>query len=107
MITTDANTNFNSSKFAQIAVNVGTKVKIVLIKAYNSVSIVEYYYSSVYRVYQIITSKVLSIFKDVALQIAFKAVNNTIRLDSLVPTLLVYKAYLQISELDLLVLKIS
>ena len=89
-----------------MAVNVGTKVKIVPVEAYNSVGIVERYHSSVRRVYQIITSEVPSINKDVALQIAFKAVNDTIGPDGLVPTLLVYRAYLQISELDLLVPKI-
>ena len=31
---------------------------------------------------------------------AVKAVNNTIGLDGLVPTLLVYRAYLRISNLD-------
>ena len=31
---------------------------------------------------------------------AIKAINNTANLDGLVPTLLVYKAYLKISKLD-------
>ena len=34
------------------------------------------------------------------MQIAVKAVNNTAGLDGLVPTLLVYGAYLRISKLD-------
>ena len=107
MITTDASTNFDSNEFAQMAVNVGTKVKIVPVEAYNSVGIVERYYSPVRRVYQIITSKVPSINKDVVLQIAFKAVNDSIGLDGLVPTLLVYRAYPRISELDSPAPKIS
>ena len=106
MITTDASTNFDSNKFAQMAANVGTKVKIVLVEAYNSVGIVERYHSPVRRVYQIITSEVLSINKDVVLQIAFKAVNDSIGPDGLVPTLLVYKAYPRISKLDSLIPKI-
>jgi len=68
-------------------------VKIVFVEAYNSVGIVERYYSLIRRVYQIITNEVLSINKDVVLQIAFKAVNDSIGLDGLVPTLLVYRAY--------------
>ena len=32
---------------------------------------------------------------------AIKAINNTAGLDGLVPTLLVYRAYLKISKLDL------
>ena len=34
------------------------------------------------------------------MQIAVKAINNTTSLDKLVPTLLVYRAYLRISKLD-------
>ena len=38
---------------------------------------------------------------------AVKAVNNTAGLDRLVPTLLVYRAYLRISNLDPLALSIT
>ena len=38
---------------------------------------------------------------------AVKAVNNTASLDRLVPTLLVYRAYLKISNLDLSALSIT
>ena len=82
-------------------------MKIVPVEAYNSVGIVERYHSPVRRVYQIITSKVPSINKDVVLQIAFRAVNDSIGLDGLVPTLLVYRAYPRISELDSPAPKIS
>ena len=41
------------------------------------------------------------------MQIAFKAVNDTIGPDGLVPTLLVYRAYLRISKLDSPAPKIS
>jgi len=90
-----------------MATNVGTKVKIVPVEAYNSVGIVERYHSPVRRAYQIITSEVLSINKDVVLQIAFKAVNDSIGPDGLVPTLLVYRAYPRISELNSPAPKIS
>src|SRR6266571_37285 len=38
--------------------------------------------------------------KELALQIAVKAVNDITGLDGLVPTLLVYRAYLRMSKLD-------
>jgi len=44
--------------------------------------------------------KYKDIQKELALQIAVKAVNNTASLDRLVPTLLVYGAYLRISNLN-------
>ena len=37
---------------------------------------------------------------ELALQMAVKAVNNTASPNGLVPTLLVYRAYLRISKLD-------
>jgi hypothetical protein len=46
--------------------------------------------------------KLLRVNKDVVLQIVFKALNNTAGPDGLVPTLLVFKAYLCIVESDLL-----
>ena len=39
--------------------------------------------------------------KKLALQIAVKAINDTASFNRLVPTLLVYKAYLRMSKLDL------
>jgi hypothetical protein len=72
----------------------GTKIKIVLIKAYYSIGIVKCYYSPIRRAYLIIIDKIYNINKNIALQIAFKAINDSIRLNGLIFTLLVYSAYL-------------
>jgi len=45
----------------------GTTIKSVLVKAYNLISIVECYYGPLWRIYYIITSKILGINKDIAL----------------------------------------
>ena len=74
-------------------VNIGTTIKSVPVKAYNSISMVERYHSPLQHIYHIITSKILGINKDMALQIAFKAINNSAGLDGLIPTLLVFRAY--------------
>ena len=55
---------------------------------------VEYYYSPLRHIYYIIIIKLLDINKDIALQIAFKVINNFIGLNGLIPTLLVFGAYL-------------
>ena len=70
------------------------------IKAHNSVRMVEYYYSPLHYIYYIITAKLPDISKDMALQIAFKAINNFIGPNGLIPTLLVFGAYLYIIESD-------
>jgi len=85
----------------------GLKVKIVLIEAYNSMGIVERYYGLIRRAYFIIIAKILGISKDIALQMAFKAINDIARLNRLVLTLLVYGAYPQITEYNPLLLLVA
>ncbi len=80
----------------------GIKVKIVPVEAYNSVGIVECYYGPIRRAYLIIIAEIPGINKDMALQMAFKAINDTIGPDGLVPTLLVYSASPRIVEYDAL-----
>jgi hypothetical protein len=68
------------------------------IKAHNSVGIVECYYGPFYYIYHIIIAELLDINKDIALQMAFKAINDSTGPNSLIPTLLVFRAYLYIVE---------
>lgn len=70
------------------------------IKAYNLVGMVERYYSPLRRIYYIIIAELLDISKDIALQMAFKAINDSVGPDGLIPTLLVFGAYLYIVESD-------
>jgi hypothetical protein len=57
---------------------------------------VKCYYGPLYRIYHIIIAELLNINKDMALQIAFKAINDFIDPNSLIFTLLVFRAYLYI-----------
>ena len=75
-------------------------MKGVLVEAYNLIGIVERYHSPLRRAFQIITVEIPNIDKDMALQIAFKAINDTAGPNRLVPTLLVFGAYLRMVELD-------
>jgi len=70
----------------------------VPVKAHNSVGIVECYYSPLRRIYYIIIIKLPDINKDMALQMAFKAINDSAGPNGLIPTLLVFGAYLCIVE---------
>jgi len=67
MIIYNIGKNFISKEFKQYAVNIGTTIKSVPVKAYNLISIVERYYGPLRRIYYIITSKILGINKDIAL----------------------------------------
>jgi hypothetical protein len=78
----------------------GIKVKIVLVKAYNLIKIVERYHGPIRQAYFIIMTEIPGINKDMALQMAFKAINDTAGLDGLVLTLLVYNTLPRIVEYD-------
>ena len=69
---------------------IGTKVKIVPIEVYYFIGIIKYYYSLIRRTYLIIIAKIKGINKEIALKITFKALNNTIGVSRIIPTLLVY-----------------
>jgi hypothetical protein len=78
----------------------GTNTKGVLVEAHNSIGIVERYHGPIRRAYQIITTEIPNIDKDMVLQMAFKAINDTAGPDRLVPILLVFGAYPRMAELD-------
>jgi hypothetical protein len=69
------------------------KVKEVPIKAYNSIKKVERYYTPLRRVYKIISLELEDASKELTLQMAVKAINNSAGPDGLVPILLVFSAY--------------
>ena len=100
LITHNAGKNFISKEFKQYASAIGINTKAAPIEAHNLIRIVKRYYGLIRRVYQIIAIELPDLDKDVALQIAFKAINNTAGLDGLVPTLLVFGAYPRMVEFD-------
>jgi hypothetical protein len=91
-----------SKEFKQYAIILETATRSIPIKAYNSVGIVKRYYGPLHHIYYIIITELLDINKDMALQIAFKAINNSIGPNGLIPTLLVFRAYLYIVKSDAL-----
>ncbi|TAQ87858.1 hypothetical protein B7494_g3834 [Chlorociboria aeruginascens] len=67
-----------------------------------SIGKVERYHTVIRRAYQIISEELPDLDKDMALQMAFKAVNDIAGPNRLVPMLLVFGAYLRMSQLDAL-----
>ena len=59
---------------------------------------VKCYYGPLCCIYHIIIAELLDISKDIALQMAFKAINNFTGPNSFIPTLLVFGAYPYIVE---------
>ena len=106
-IITDAGKNFVSKEFNQLANTIGTRVKIVPVKAYNSIGIVEPYHGLIRRAYIIILVKIRDIDREMALQMVLKAINDSARPDGLVPTLLVYSACPRVVEGNTLALTVT
>jgi hypothetical protein len=81
-----------------------TEVKEVPVKAYNSISKVEKYHAPLRRLYEILRDKLKeeNLNKELILQMAVKAINDTARPNSLVPTLLVFGVYLRLSSFNTL-----
>src|SRR6202035_3056442 len=100
LITSDAGKNFISKEFKHYASTMGICTKAVPVEAHNSIGMVERYHSPLRRVYQIIAVELPGIDRDAALQMAFKALNDTAGPDGLVPTLLVFGAYPRMAESD-------
>lgn len=67
---------------------------------------VKHYHRPLRRVYSIINTEILSIEADLVLQISFKAINNSISHNELVPILFFFDTYSRMTELDVLSLSI-
>ena len=96
----DAGTNFIAKEFQQNAFSQGIQTRDVPIEAHNSIGIVERYHGPIRRAYEIIAAELPDLDKYAALQMAFKAINDTAGPDGLVPTLLVFGAYPRMAEFD-------
>jgi hypothetical protein len=100
LITHDTRKNFVSNKFKQYASVIRVGTKGVLVKAHNSISIVKRYHGLIQCAYQIIVSEIPELDKNIALQMAFKVINDSAGPDGLVLTLLVFGGYLRMIESD-------
>jgi hypothetical protein len=98
----DAGKNFSSTEFRQHAGSMAIEVKEVPIEAHNSIGKVERYHIPLRRSYEIIRDELNGeqIDKEIALQMAVKAVNDSAGPDGIVPTLLVFGAYPRMTDMD-------
>jgi hypothetical protein len=102
IIVHNAGKNFVSTEFKQLARLMAIIVKEVPVEAHNSIGLVERYYRPLRRSYEIICEELKDeyIDKDMILQMAVKAANNSAGPNGLVPTLLVFSAYPRLTEMD-------
>jgi hypothetical protein len=100
----NARKNFIVIEFKQLVSFILIKVKEVFVKAYNSVRLIKRYHTLLRCVYKILKAELKNkhIDKEMILQMAVKAVNDSARPDKIVLTLLVFGLYPRITEIDLL-----
>ena len=99
-VTADAGKQFMAREFKQYIAKMGIIVKNTQVEAHHSIGMVERYHGLLRRVYSIITIEIPGIKLDLALQMSFKAINNSFGPNRLVPTLLVFGAYPRMTEKD-------
>lgn len=88
----DAGKNFTTQAFSQKSASVDIRLKYIPVENPQSMSTVKRYHAPMRRAYHIVRSEAPSIDTEAALQMAVKAVNDSVGPNGLVPTLLVYGA---------------
>jgi hypothetical protein len=98
----NAGKNFIVTEFKQLVSSMLIKVKEVPVEAHNSVGLVERYHALLRCVYEILKAELKDehIDKEMILQIAVKAVNNSAGPDEIVLILLVFGLYPRMTEMD-------
>jgi hypothetical protein len=76
------------------------KINIVSVETHHSIEMIERYHESLRRVYAIIVVELFEIHSNSTLQMTFKTLNDSINLDDLILTLLVFDAYLRMIEMN-------
>ncbi len=98
IIVSDAGKNFALEEFRQHASSLDIDIKEIPVKAYNSIGKVEQYHGPLRRVYDILTKELPTVNKEALLQTAVKAINDSAGPNGIVPTLLVFGAYLRLTK---------
>ena len=75
-------------------------VKNVFIETHHSIELVERYHESSRRVYIIIIIEIFEIEFDLILQMIFKSLNDSVEINELVSTLLVFDVYSRMIEMN-------
>ncbi len=75
-------------------------VKIVSIETHHSIEIMKRYHESLRQAYSIISTEISEIDFELALQMTFKVINDSIELNDLISTLLMFEAYLRMIEMN-------
>ncbi len=100
LIASNANKQFIVREFKQYATNMNIRINIVFVEIHHSIEMIKWYHESFRRIYAIIVAKLLEIDSNSILQMTFKTLNDSINLNDLIFTLLVFDGYLRMIEMN-------
>jgi hypothetical protein len=100
VIITDSDKQFVFREFKDYADNMRIIVKIVSVEAHHSIEMMKRYHESLRRTYSIISAEISEIDSELALQMTFKTINDSIELNDLISTLLVFEIYFRMIEMN-------
>ncbi len=100
VIINDVDKQFTSREFREYADNMKIIVKIVSIEAHHSIEMMKRYHESLRRTYSIISTEISEIDFELALQMTFKVINDSIEFNDLISTLLIFDVYLRMIEMN-------
>jgi hypothetical protein len=100
VITSDVDKQFTFREFKHYADNMSITVKIVFIETHHSIDMMKRYHESLRRVYSIITIEISEIDSELALQMTFKVINDSIEFNDLIFILLVFEVYFRMTEMN-------
>ena len=97
---------FTLKKFKLYANTMGIATYTILVKVYQLINMVKRYYKFIQRTYSIITVELFNIGEKMALQMVFKAINNSVGPKGLIFILFVFNTYFKIVKFDILAILI-
>jgi hypothetical protein len=100
VITADADKQFAAREFKQYADNMKITINTIFVETHHSIEMMKRYHNSLRRVYAIITTEISNIDLEIALQMTFKIINDSIEFDELIFTLLVFDVYFRMIEMN-------
>jgi hypothetical protein len=100
VIIADSDKQFVSREFKNYAGNMSIIVKIVSIETHHSIEMMKRYHESLRRAYSIISTEISQIDLELILQMTFKVINDSIELNDLISTLLIFDVYLRMIEMN-------
>ncbi len=82
-------------------------IKTIFVETHHFIEIVKRYHDSLSRVYSIITIEIVDIDFEIALQMTFKFLNDSIEFDELIFILLVFEVYSRMINMNVSLLTIT